>query len=148
MGNALKFYASVRLEVRRTGSSKQGTEITGNDVRIKVVKNKIAPPFREANVNIAFGEGISREAELLILGADDRFKNPDGTDIVEKSGAWYSYEGDKLGQGAEKSKEFLKANPRIADEIEAKIRDAHARYIGKDLAEFVPAPDEDEAPAE
>lgn len=140
-GNALKFYASVRLEVRRTGSNKQGGEVVSNDVKIKVVKNKVAPPFKEALVNISFGEGISREDELLTLGSSETYKNEDGTDIVEKSGAWYAYMGEKVGQGKENSKTFLKANPTIAKEIEQKIRQSHARIIGKALENYVPEED-------
>lgn len=140
-GRALKFYSTIRLEVRRTGSSKQGTEITGNDTRIKVVKNKVAPPFKEANVNIAFGEGISYVGDLLELSTNGLFKNEDGSDIVEKSGAWYSYEGDKLGQGKENSKQFLKDHPELCEIIESKIRRAHAEIIGK-------APKEEEAEPE
>lgn len=131
-GNALKFYASVRLDVRRTGSTKQDGEVVGNEVRIKIVKNKVAPPFKEAHVNIAFGEGISHQDELVTLGTDDKYKNEDGTDIVEKSGAWYSYDGIKIGQGKENSKQFLKDNVAVAFEIEEKIRASHARSIGKD----------------
>lgn len=140
-GNALKFYASVRLDVRRTGSTKQAGEVVGNDVKIKVVKNKIAPPFKEALVNISFGEGISREDELIVLGSSETYKNEDGSDIVEKSGAWYSYMGNKVGQGKENSKDFLKANPKIADEIEKKIRASHAKIIEKVIETYIPEED-------
>ncbi len=113
-GNALKFYASVRLDIRRIGGIKKGDEVVGNETRVKVVKNKVAPPFREAIFDILYGEGISREGEILELGVTHKF--------VEKSGSWYSYNGEKIGQGKDNSREFLKANPLIAEEIEAKIR--------------------------
>ena len=113
-GRALKFYSSVRMDVRRIESLKQGGEVIGNRVRIKVVKNKIAPPFREAEFDIMFGKGISREGDILDLAAKEN--------IVEKSGAWYAYEGSKIGQGRENAKNFLAANPEICFEIENKVR--------------------------
>ncbi len=113
-GNALKFYASVRLDIRRIGAIKKGDEITGNETRVKVVKNKMAPPFKKAEFQILYGEGISREAELIDMGVQYGF--------VEKSGAWYSYGKDRIGQGKDNVREFLKQNPDIASEIEAKIR--------------------------
>ena len=113
-GRALKFYSSVRMDVRRIESLKQGGEVIGNRVRIKVVKNKIAPPFREAEFDIMFGKGISREGDILDLAAKEN--------IVEKSGAWYAYEGSKIGQGRENAKNFLTANPEICLEIENKVR--------------------------
>ncbi|EIT85151.1 recombinase A [Fictibacillus macauensis ZFHKF-1] len=113
-GRALKFYSSVRLEVRRAETLKQGTDMVGNKTRIKVVKNKVAPPFKQAEVDIMYGEGISREGEILDIGSD--------IDIVQKSGAWYSFEGDRLGQGRENSKQFLKENGDIAEEIVSQIR--------------------------
>lgn len=113
-GRALKFYSSVRMDVRRIESLKQGGEVIGNRVRIKVVKNKIAPPFREAEFDIMFGKGISREGDILDLAAKEN--------IVEKSGAWYAYEGSKIGQGRENAKNFLAANPEICLEIENKVR--------------------------
>jgi recombination protein RecA len=113
-GNALKFYSSVRLDIRRTGAIKKGDEILGNETRVKVVKNKVAPPFKQAEFEILYGEGISREAELISLGVQHGF--------VEKSGAWYSYNGDRIGQGKDNVRNFLKDNPDIADEIEGKIR--------------------------
>jgi len=113
-GNALKFYASVRMDIRRIGAIKKGDEITGNETRVKVVKNKMAPPFKKAEFQILYGEGISREAELIDLGVQHGF--------VEKSGAWYSYGEDRIGQGKDKVREFLKENPDIAGEIEAKLR--------------------------
>jgi len=114
-GNALKFYASVRLDIRRTGALKKGDEILGNETRVKVVKNKVAPPFKQANFDILYGEGISRESEILLLGVEH--------DFVEKSGAWYSYNGERIGQGKENVREFMKQNPEITQEIEAKIRE-------------------------
>jgi len=115
-GNALKFYASVRLDIRRIGAIKKGEEVTGNETRVKVVKNKVAPPFREALFDILYGEGISREGEIVELGVLHK--------IVEKSGAWYAYNGDKIGQGKDNAREFLREHPEIANEIEAKIRTA------------------------
>jgi len=115
-GNALKFYASVRLDIRRIGSIKKGEEIVGNETRVKVVKNKVAPPFREALFDILYGEGISREGEIVELGVTHR--------IVEKSGAWYAYNGEKIGQGKDNAREFLREHPEIANEIEAKVRAA------------------------
>jgi recombination protein RecA len=113
-GNALKFYASVRLDIRRIGAIKRGDEIVGSETRVKVIKNKVAPPFKKAEFDILYGEGISREGEIIDLGVDLKF--------VEKAGAWYSYNGEKIGQGKDNSREFLKENPAIADEIDAKIR--------------------------
>jgi len=115
-GNALKFYASVRLDIRRIGSIKRGEEIVGNETRVKVVKNKVSPPFREALFDILYGEGISREGEIIELGVNHR--------IVEKSGAWYAYAGDKIGQGKDNAREYLREHPETAAEIEAKIREA------------------------
>jgi recombination protein RecA len=113
-GNALKFYASVRLDIRRTGSLKEKDQAVGNRVRVKVVKNMVAPPFRAADFVILYGEGISRSGELLDLGSK--------TGVVEKSGAWYAFEGQKLGQGREASRQYLKENPEVADKIEAALR--------------------------
>ena len=110
-GNALKFYASVRLDIRRIGAIKKGEEVVGNETRVKVVKNKVAPPFREALFDILYGEGISREGEIIELGVNNR--------IVEKSGSWYAYNGDKIGQGKDNAREFLREHPELADEIEA-----------------------------
>lgn len=114
-GRALKFYSSVRLDVRRTESLKQGGEIVGNHVRVKVVKNKIAPPFREAEFDIMFGQGISREGDVLDLAVN--------AGIVNKSGAWYAYEGEKIGQGRENAKTYIHENPAFFDMLEAKVRD-------------------------
>ncbi|HYP68123.1 MAG TPA: recombinase RecA [Thiobacillaceae bacterium] len=115
-GNALKFYASVRLDIRRTGSIKKGEEVIGSETRVKVVKNKVSPPFKQAEFDILYGEGISREGEIVELGVANK--------IVDKSGAWYAYGGEKIGQGKDNAREFLKENPQIAAEIEAKIRAA------------------------
>jgi len=115
-GNALKFYASVRLDIRRIGAIKKAEEVIGSETRVKVVKNKVAPPFREAIFDILYGEGISREGEIVELGVAHR--------IVEKSGAWYAYGGDKIGQGKDNAREYLREHPEIAAEIEGKIRTA------------------------
>jgi recombination protein RecA len=113
-GNALKFYASVRIDIRRIGSIKKGEEVIGSETRAKIVKNKVAPPFRQAEFDILYGEGISREGEIIELGV--------ANNIIEKSGAWYSYGKDRIGQGKDNTRDYLKENPQIADEIESKIR--------------------------
>jgi recombination protein RecA len=113
-GNALKFYSSVRLDIRRIGALKKGDEVVGNQTRVKVVKNKLAPPFKQAEFEILYGEGISREGEIIELGVKH--------ELVDKSGAWYSYNGDRIGQGKENVRQFLKDHPDIADEIDARIR--------------------------
>ncbi len=115
-GNALKFYASVRLDIRRIGSIKKGEEVIGSETRVKVVKNKVSPPFKQAEFDILYGDGISREGEIVELGVAHK--------IVEKSGAWYAYRGEKIGQGKDNARDYLKENPQIAAEIEAKIRAA------------------------
>jgi recombination protein RecA len=114
-GNALKFYASVRLDIRRTGAVKIADEVVGNRTRVKVVKNKVAPPFKEAEFDILYGRGVSKEGELIDIGTDQG--------IVEKAGAWYSFSGDRIGQGRENSKEYLRENPAIAETIETRIRE-------------------------
>jgi recombination protein RecA len=114
-GRALKFYASVRMEVRRTETLKTNNEMIGNRTRVKVVKNKVAPPFKEAEFDIMYGEGISRESNVLDVAVN--------MDIVEKAGAWFSYSGNRIGQGRENVKQYLKDNPEICDEIETKIRE-------------------------
>ena len=114
-GNALKFYASVRLDIRRIGSIKKGDEIIGNQTKIKVVKNKLAPPFKQVITEILYGEGISREGELIDMGVEAR--------LVEKSGAWYSYDGERIGQGKENARTFLKENPDMATKLEASLRE-------------------------
>jgi len=116
-GRALKFYASIRLEVRRAETIKQGTEMIGNKTKIKVVKNKVAPPFRTAEVDIMYGEGISKEGEIVDLGAE--------LDIIQKSGSWYSYDGERIGQGRENAKAFLKANPDIREKVSNQIRESY-----------------------
>ncbi|MBL8422810.1 MAG: recombinase RecA, partial [Candidatus Accumulibacter phosphatis] len=115
-GNALKFYASVRLDIRRIGSIKKGDEVIGNETRVKVVKNKVAPPFREAIFDILYGEGTSREGEIVELGVQHK--------LIDKSGSWYAYNGDKIGQGKDNAREYLKSKPQLAQEIEARIRAA------------------------
>ncbi|WP_186201685.1 recombinase RecA [Burkholderia gladioli] len=115
-GNALKFYASVRLDIRRIGSIKKNDEVIGNETRVKVVKNKVSPPFRESIFDILYGEGISRQGEIIDLGVQAK--------IVDKAGAWYSYNGDKIGQGKDNAREFLRENPDIAFEIENRIRES------------------------
>ncbi|MFC0034319.1 recombinase RecA [Cardiobacterium valvarum] len=124
-GNALKFYASVRLDIRRIGSVKNGDEVLGNQTRVKVVKNKVAPPFKQAEFEILYGEGISRLGEIIDLGV--------AIDVIQKSGAWYSYGGEKIGQGKEKVRAFLKEKPELTAEIEVKIREY---YIGNAQAEL------------
>jgi recombination protein RecA len=114
-GNALKFYASVRMDIRRIGAIKKGDEVTGSETRVKIVKNKVAPPFKQAEFDIMYGEGISREGEVLEIGVN--------LGVLEKSGAWYIYNGDRLGQGKDNARDFLKENPALAREIEAKIRE-------------------------
>jgi recombination protein RecA len=113
-GNALKFYSSVRMDIRRTGAVKKGDEVIGSETRVKVVKNKVAPPFKQAEFDILYGEGVSHEGEILDIGA--------ANGIVDKAGAWYSYKGDRIGQGKDNARQFLKEHPEIADEIEGAIR--------------------------
>jgi len=129
-GNALKFYASVRLDIRRIGAIKKGDEILGNETRVKVVKNKVAPPFKQVQFDILYGEGVSHEGEIIDIGVKE--------DIVDKAGAWYSYNGERIGQGKDNVRNFLKDNPDIAEEIEAQIR-------GKLLANQPAAEQSDEA---
>jgi recombination protein RecA len=113
-GNALKFYASVRLDIRRIGAIKKGDEVVGSETRVKVVKNKVSPPFKEALFDILYGEGISRQGEIIEMGVTHKF--------IDKSGAWYAYEGEKIGQGKDNAREYLREHPEMAAEIEAKIR--------------------------
>ncbi len=134
-GNALKFYASVRLDIRRIGAIKKGDEVVGNETKVKVVKNKVSPPFKEAFFDILYGQGISREGEIIELGVTHK--------IVDKSGAWYAYNGDKIGQGKDNSREYLKEHPEIAREIEAKVRAA----VGVNNPAYTPEED-DEPPFE
>jgi recombination protein RecA len=115
-GNALKFYASVRLDIRRTGSIKKGEEVIGSETKVKVVKNKVSPPFKTAEFDILYGEGISREGEIIDMGVNAR--------VLDKSGAWYAYNGEKIGQGKDNAREFLRENPDLAVEIENKVRES------------------------
>ena len=129
-GNALKFYASVRLDVRRIGSIKDQGDVTGNRVRVKVVKNKVAPPFREAEFDIIFNEGISLHGEMLDLGSNKG--------IVDKAGAWFSFQGERLGQGREGAKQFLKENPEMAKQIRTLIMDSY----NVQAVDSLPAPED------
>jgi recombination protein RecA len=122
-GNALKFYASVRMDIRRIGGIKKGDEVIGNETKVKIVKNKVSPPFREAIFDILYGEGISREGEIIEMGVAHK--------LVDKSGAWYSYKGEKIGQGKDNSREFLRSHPEIAQEIEARIRESASANVIK-----------------
>ncbi len=122
-GNALKFYASVRLDIRRIGAIKKGDEVIGSETKVKVVKNKVSPPFREAIFDILYGEGISRQGEIVEMGVAHK--------LVDKSGAWYAYKGEKIGQGKDNAREFLKSHPEIAEEIEAGIREAASTTVIK-----------------
>jgi recombination protein RecA len=122
-GNALKFYASVRLDIRRIGAIKNGEEVVGNQTRVKVVKNKVAPPFREAEFEIMYGQGISRNGELIDIGV--------AQGLVEKSGSWYSYNGERIGQGKENARTFLETHPDIANDIDTKLREKLLPPVGK-----------------
>jgi recombination protein RecA len=126
-GNALKFYSSVRLDIRRIGAIKDREEVVGNQTRVKVVKNKVAPPFRQVEFDIMYGEGISKTGELIDLGVK--------AGVVEKSGSWYSYGDERIGQGRENAKSFLKSNPAVADEIEGKIRASHGLGLALSMPE-------------
>ncbi|MGB1013818.1 MAG: DNA recombination/repair protein RecA, partial [Nannocystaceae bacterium] len=130
-GNVLKFYSSVRMDIRRIGAIKQGDKVVGNRTRVKVVKNKMAPPFREIEFDITYGEGVSREGMLIDLGVL--------ANVVDKAGAWLSYQGDRIGQGRENAKAFLREHPEMAAEIEAKVLDHNG---------IAPRPNEDEKPAQ
>ena len=133
-GNALKFYASVRLDIRRIGAIKEKEEAVGNTTRVKVVKNKVAPPFKQVEFDIMYGEGISKHGELIDLGVK--------AGIVEKSGAWFSYDSVRLGQGRENSKTFLKANPEIANKIEEQIRQNSGMLADRILDAVTPTADD------
>jgi recombination protein RecA len=129
-GNALKFYSSVRIDIRRIGAIKKGDEVIGNNTRVKVVKNKVAPPFKQAEFEILYGEGISLEGELIELGVD--------LDLIKKAGSWYSYKGEKIGQGKDNVRNYLKEHKEIADEIETAVRDhylSHDEVVEEDLQE-------------
>lgn len=132
-GRALKFYASVRIDIRRIETLKDGTDAVGNRTRCKVVKNKVAPPFKQAEFDILYGQGISREGGLIDMGVEHGF--------IRKAGAWYTYEGDQLGQGKENARNFLKDNPDLANEIEKKIKEKLGVGVRPDTAVTEPAPD-------
>ncbi|KQV97629.1 recombinase RecA [Rhizobacter sp. Root1221] len=134
-GNALKFYASVRLDIRRIGSIKKGEEVIGNETKVKVVKNKVSPPFKTAEFDILYGQGISREGEVIDMGVEAK--------VLEKSGSWYAYNGEKIGQGKDNAREFLKENPDLAVEIENKVREA----MGIPLLPVQQAPEPEAKPA-
>ena len=132
-GNALKFYASVRLDIRRIGAIKKGDEILGNETRVKVVKNKVAPPFKQVEFDILYGQGISREGEIVDLGVQQK--------LIDKAGAWYSYNGEKIGQGKDNARQFLKDNPQISETLQAQIKELlmpkpSSRNNAPDVAEF------------
>ena len=133
-GNALKFYASVRLDIRRIGAIKKGDEIVGNETRVKVVKNKVAPPFKEALFDIMYGHGISRHGEIIDMGVEHGF--------IEKSGAWYSASGNRIGQGRDNAREYLRENPALSKEIEDKIRAKVGITIGGVVSKDEGSPDE------
>lgn len=135
-GRALKFYASVRLDIRKAENIKQDGEIKGSRTRVKVVKNKVAPPFREAEFDIVYGEGISRAGNILDMAVN--------MDIIEKSGSWFSYNGDRIGQGRENVKRYLKENPEILDEVESKVRSNAAKAFEDSLGEEIPEIDMDD----
>ncbi len=139
-GRALKFYASVRLDIRRIEAIKQEGEVVGNRTRVKVVKNKVAPPFREAEFDIIYGKGISKEGNLLDIAVN--------LEIIEKSGSWFSYNGDRIGQGRENAKSYLMDNPKIAEEIETKIRDNYAQAFEKSLGDEEVDPEQESEPEE
>ena len=135
-GRALKFYASVRMDIRRIENIKQDGEIKGNRVRVKVVKNKVAPPFREAEFDIVYGQGISKEGNILDMAVN--------LDIVEKAGSWFSYNGERIGQGRENVKKYLRENPEMLDEIEGKVRDNFAKAFEQSLGEDLPSKEDDD----
>src|SRR6266446_1377188 len=139
-GNALKFYASVRLDIRRIGSIKKGEEVIGNETKVKVVKNKVSPPFKTAEFDILYGEGISREGEIIDMGVEHK--------VLEKSGAWYAYQGEKIGQGKDNAREFLRENPDLAVEIENKVRENSGLIAEQILAGSPERDAEGEEPAE
>ena len=142
-GNALKFYSSVRLDIRRIGAIKKGDEVIGNETRVKVVKNKVAPPFKQAEFDILYGEGISRYGEIIDIGTE--------LNVLEKSGAWYSYNGQRLGQGKENVREFLKQHPDVCGEVEQKIREMkgiHLKSISAVDGDDEGMPEDDLPPAD
>lgn len=135
-GRALKFYASVRMDIRKIENIKQDGEVKGNRVRVKVIKNKVAPPFREAEFDVVYGQGISKEGNILDMAVN--------LDIVEKAGSWFSYDGDRIGQGRENVKKYLKENPKMLEEIEKKVRDNFAKAFEQSLGEELPSNEEDD----
>ena len=135
-GRALKFYASVRMDIRKIENIKQDGEVKGNRVRVKVIKNKVAPPFREAEFDIVYGQGISKEGNILDMAVN--------LDIVEKAGSWFSYNGERIGQGRENVKKYLRENPEMLDEIEEKVRDNFAKAFEQSLGEDLPSKEEDD----
>ena len=139
-GRALKFYASVRMDIRKIENIKQDGEVKGNRVRVKVVKNKVAPPFREAEFDIVYGEGISKEGNILDMAVN--------LDIIEKSGSWFSYNGERIGQGRENVKKYLKENPDLLKEVEDKVRANFAKAFEESLGEELPEVDEDDEEAD
>ncbi len=139
-GRALKFYASVRLDIRRVESIKQDGEVIGNRTRVKVVKNKVAPPFREAEFDIIYGKGVSKEGNILDIAVN--------LDIIEKSGSWFSYNGERIGQGRENAKDYLVQNPKVAEEVEKKIRENYAAAFEKSLGEEEPDSEQEVEPEE
>ena len=136
MGRALKFYASVRLDIRKVENIKQDGEVKGNRVRVKVIKNKVAPPFREAEFDVVYGEGISKAGNILDMAVN--------MDIVEKSGSWFSYNGDRIGQGRENVKKYLQDNPEILKDVEQKVRANFAKAFEDSLGEEIPNNDDDD----
>lgn len=135
-GRALKFYASVRMDIRKIENIKQDGEVKGNRVRVKVIKNKVAPPFREAEFDIVYGQGISKEGNILDMAVN--------LDIVEKAGSWFSYDGNRIGQGRENVKKYLRENPKMLEEIEAKVRDDFEKVFEESLGEEIPEIEDDE----
>ena len=135
-GRALKFYASVRMDIRRIENIKQDGEVKGNRVRVKVIKNKVAPPFREAEFDIVYGLGISKEGNILDMAVN--------LDIVEKAGSWFSYNGERIGQGRENVKKYLKENPEMLEDIEEKVRENFAKAFEQSLGEDLPSKEDEE----
>lgn len=135
-GRALKFYASVRMDIRRIENIKQDGEVKGNRVRVKVIKNKVAPPFREAEFDIVYGQGISKEGNILDMAVN--------LDIVEKAGSWFSYNGERIGQGRENVKKYLKENPEMLEDIEEKVRENFAKAFEQSLGEDLPSKEDEE----
>ena len=135
-GRALKFYASVRMDIRKIENIKQDGEVRGNRVRVKIVKNKVAPPFREAEFDVVYGQGISKEGNILDMAVN--------LDIIEKAGSWFSYNGERVGQGRENVKKYLKENPDVLSEVEQKVRDNFAKAFEQSLGEELPSEEDDD----